>query len=114
MWRAAEKRNGWSLAIHVHCRLARTGGKPENKFKRRGAQLMSIQKKSLISTLQTAKKANVASTPTAPQHMAVKSMKAAKVLKAAKAFKAVKAFKAAKAVKTVKSVKAVKTAKHLR
>jgi len=63
---------------------------------------MSIQKKSLISTLQTAKKANIASTPTAPQHMAVKSMKAAKVLKAAKIVKAAKIAKATKMQKATK------------
>src|SRR5260370_30721386 len=61
MWRASEKRNVWRLETRVHWTLARTGGKPENKFKRRGAQLMSIQKKSLISTLKTTRKANVAS-----------------------------------------------------
>jgi hypothetical protein len=63
---------------------------------------MSIQKKSLISTLQTAKKANIASTPTAPQHMTVKSMKAAKVLKAAKIVKAAKIAKATKMQKVTK------------
>ncbi len=63
---------------------------------------MSIQKKSLISTLQTAKKANVASAPMAPQHMAVKSMKAAKVLKAAKIVKAAKIAKATKIQKVTK------------
>ncbi len=63
---------------------------------------MSIQKKSLISTLQTAKKANIASTPSAPQHMAVKSMKAAKLMKAAKVLKANKAVKANKTVKVTK------------
>lgn len=63
---------------------------------------MSIQKKSLISTLQTAKKANIASTPTAPQHVAVKSMKAAKMLKTVKAAKLVKATKQLKATKQIK------------
>ena len=105
MWRASEKRNAWSLETRVHWTLARTGGKPENKFKRRGAQLMSIQKKSLISTLQTAKKANIASTPTAPQHMAVKSMKAAKILKATKLVKAAKLVKATKLVKAAKTLR---------
>ena len=38
-------------------------GQPETRLKEKGDPLMSIQKKSLISTLKTAKKANVASAP---------------------------------------------------
>ncbi len=66
---------------------------------------MSIQKKSLISTLQTAKKANIANAPTTPQHMAVKSMKAAKLMKAAKVLKATKQVKVTKQVKATKTLR---------
>src|SRR5712692_7078203 len=81
------------------------GGIRENKFKRRGAQLMSIQKKSLISTLKTAKKAHVASAPEAGNAKGTKGVKMVKAIRAIKAIKAMKAMKAFRATRAVRALR---------
>jgi hypothetical protein len=61
---------------------------------------MSIQKKSLISTLQSAKKARVASAPLA-DGTGLKGSQGVKMVKAIRAVRAVRAVKTVRLAKTV-------------
>jgi hypothetical protein len=71
---------------------------------------MSIEKKSLISTLKTTKKANVASAPLAEVSGATHGVKMAKAARMSKAARMTKAAKLAKMTKFARLAKFVKLA----